>query len=267
MGGPLKSEGVLVCCSEMQSVTLYCKSLQCVVVCLWHRRVITHNDWQSHTMRHRPLWYSLSSLSSLSFLSSLSSCCSGHVQVWTCLWCCIVCCSVCCSVLQCVLRCVLECVLECVAVGCTSLVLEGEACWSRKMFVTFTCSTSCPCPCVTVCVAVCCSMLQCVAVCVSMCVTYVWHDSLICATCRIHMCDMPHSYVWHDSFIYVKWLIDMCDKNQPATLFALVPAFIHIYWYDIHIYKNRYKYWYKCIHIYNLRSYTLTALCPNDTLP
>jgi len=30
---------------------------------------------------------------------------------------------------------------------------------------------------------------------------YVWHDSFICVTWLIHMCDMTHSYVWHDSFI------------------------------------------------------------------
>ena len=30
-----------------------------------------------------------------------------------------------------------------------------------------------------------------------------WHDSFICVTWLIHMCDMTHSYVWHDSFIYV----------------------------------------------------------------
>jgi len=29
----------------------------------------------------------------------------------------------------------------------------------------------------------------------------VWHDSFICVTWLIHMCDMTHSYVVHDSFI------------------------------------------------------------------
>jgi len=37
------------------------------------------------------------------------------------------------------------------------------------------------------------------------------HDSLICVTWLIHMCDMTHSYVWHDSFICVTWFIHMCD--------------------------------------------------------
>jgi len=42
----------------------------------------------------------------------------------------------------------------------------------------------------------------------------VWHDSFICVTWLIHMCDMTHSYVWHDSFICVTWLIHMCDMNH-----------------------------------------------------
>jgi len=37
--------------------------------------------------------------------------------------------------------------------------------------------------------------------------SYVWHDSFICVTWLIHMCDMTHSYVWHDSFICVTWFI------------------------------------------------------------
>jgi len=31
--------------------------------------------------------------------------------------------------------------------------------------------------------------------------SYVWHDSFICVTWLIHMCDMTHSYVRHDSFV------------------------------------------------------------------
>ena len=44
--------------------------------------------------------------------------------------------------------------------------------------------------------------------------SYVWHDSFICVTWLIHMCDMTHSYVWHDSFICVTWLIRMCDVTE-----------------------------------------------------
>jgi len=44
----------------------------------------------------------------------------------------------------------------------------------------------------------------------------VWHDSFICVTWLIHMCDMTHSYVWHDSFICVTcvtWLIHVCKTR------------------------------------------------------
>ena len=36
--------------------------------------------------------------------------------------------------------------------------------------------------------------------------SYVWHDSFICVTWLIQMCDMTHSYVWRDSLIRVTWL-------------------------------------------------------------
>jgi len=41
----------------------------------------------------------------------------------------------------------------------------------------------------------------------------VWHDSFICVTWLIHMCDMTHSYVWHDSFICVTWLMHMTHNS------------------------------------------------------
>ena len=53
--------------------------------------------------------------------------------------------------------------------------------------------------------------------------SYVWHDSFICVTWCIDMCDvngsytwwnMTHSYVWHDLFIRVTWLIHMCDMTR-----------------------------------------------------
>jgi len=43
--------------------------------------------------------------------------------------------------------------------------------------------------------------------------SYVRHDSFICVTWLIHMCDMTHSYVWHDSFICVTWLIHLCHDS------------------------------------------------------
>jgi len=40
------------------------------------------------------------------------------------------------------------------------------------------------------------------------------HDSFICVTWLIQMCDMTHSYVWHAWFICVTWLIQMCDMTH-----------------------------------------------------
>ena len=53
-----------------------------------------------------------------------------------------------------------------------------------------------------------------------MTLSYVRHDSFVCATCLIHvwhasyMCGMPHSYVWHDSFICVPGLIRMSNMTH-----------------------------------------------------
>ena len=41
-----------------------------------------------------------------------------------------------------------------------------------------------------------------------------WHASLICVTCFVHMCDMMHSHVWHDSFLCLTCLIHMCDRGM-----------------------------------------------------
>jgi len=47
--------------------------------------------------------------------------------------------------------------------------------------------------------------------------SYVWHDSVICMTWLIHVCDMTHTYVWHDSFICVTWNIHMCDMTHSSV--------------------------------------------------
>ena len=57
--------------------------------------------------------------------------------------------------------------------------------------------------------------------------SYVWHDSFICVTWLIHMCDMTHSYVWHDSFICVTWLIHMYDMTHS---YAWRDSFICVTW-------------------------------------
>jgi len=51
------------------------------------------------------------------------------------------------------------------------------------------------------------------------CVIFRWmihrcvlHDSCICVTWLIYICDMTHAYVWHDSSICATWLmINVCD--------------------------------------------------------
>jgi len=79
-----------------------------------------------------------------------------------------------------------------------------------------------------------------------MTLSYVWHDSFICATRLIHMCDMTHSYVWHDSFmrliealcfpvgkcdmtlwILMKWLFHMCDRTHS---YVWQDSFICVTW-------------------------------------
>ena len=47
--------------------------------------------------------------------------------------------------------------------------------------------------------------------------TYVWHDAFICATWRIHFCNMAHSYVRHDAFICATWRIHMCDMTHSCV--------------------------------------------------
>jgi len=49
-----------------------------------------------------------------------------------------------------------------------------------------------------------------------LCCVFTWrsHDSFVCVTGLIHMCDMTRSYVRHDSFIFVTRLIHMCDMTR-----------------------------------------------------
>ena len=55
----------------------------------------------------------------------------------------------------------------------------------------------------------------------------VCHDSSICMTWLIHMCDVTHPYVWHDSFICVTWLIHVCDMTHPY-MWQDAPALPHL---------------------------------------
>jgi len=61
--------------------------------------------------------------------------------------------------------------------------------------------------------------------------SYVRHDSFICVTWLIHLCDMTHSYMWHDSYIRVAWLIHMRDMIHPQVWhdsFICVTWLIHL---------------------------------------
>jgi len=61
---------------------------------------------------------------------------------------------------------------------------------------------------------------------------YVWHDSFICVTGLIHMCDMTHSCVWHDSFICVTWLIHMRVMCMCDMIHSYVcPVYVYV-WHD-----------------------------------
>ena len=64
----------------------------------------------------------------------------------------------------------------------------------------------------------------------------VWHDSFMCVTWLIHMCDMTHSCVWHYSFIYVTWLIHMCDMTHSYVLrVSCDMTYPYVYHDSIHV--------------------------------
>jgi len=77
---------------------------------------------------------------------------------------------------------------------------------------------ACMCVCVCVCVCVCAPRVDRHAT-ILICV---WHDSFVCVTWLIHMCDMTHLYVWHDSSICVTRRIHMCSMYM--RLFVCVRA-------------------------------------------
>jgi len=60
---------------------------------------------------------------------------------------------------------------------------------------------------------------------------HVWHDSFICVTWLIHMCDMTHWCVWHYWFIWVPWVIYRCAMTHSYVChdsFICVPWLIHM---------------------------------------
>jgi len=61
--------------------------------------------------------------------------------------------------------------------------------------------------------------------------SYVWYDLLIRVTLLIHMCHMTHSYVCHDAFICMTWRIHMCDMTHSYVWhdpFICVTRLIHM---------------------------------------
>ena len=59
----------------------------------------------------------------------------------------------------------------------------------------------------------------------------VWHDSFMCLTWLIHVSDMTHSCVWRDSFMCVTWLSHMCDVTHSCVWrdsFMCVTWLIHV---------------------------------------
>jgi len=51
------------------------------------------------------------------------------------------------------------------------------------------------------------------------------HDSLICVTWLIDMCDVTRWYVWRDSLIYVTWLVHILEEEGaiPKTTIHCIP--------------------------------------------
>jgi len=59
--------------------------------------------------------------------------------------------------------------------------------------------------------------------------SYVWHDTFMCVTWLIHICDMTHSYLWHDSFICVTWRIHVWHDSSETYPLWQKPT--HDPWY------------------------------------
>ena len=59
--------------------------------------------------------------------------------------------------------------------------------------------------------------------------SHVKHDSFICVTWLIHMCDMTHPYVWHDSFTYLTYTILVYEFNM-THLRVWLDVFIFVTW-------------------------------------
>ena len=226
-----------VCCSVLQCVAVCCSVLCCSVSLLHIRQ--SHN-WKicdyCTSVQHSVLQRAAVCCR---VLQSVAVCCSLLQCVAVCcsvLQCAAMCCSmlqcvaVCCSVLQCaavcrsVLQCVAVCcsVLQCVAVCCSVLQCVAVSYRTsdyrtieqpKRSEATVCCDPLLPPWCARRCakIVLCFGPLAtceqtCVHLHVSLTHLCVSHDSFICGTWIIHMCDKH-------LFMCVTWLIHMCDMT------------------------------------------------------
>ena len=193
----------------MQYIAICCSLLHCVAVPRIYMRsdpIMCSSVEQCVAVRCSALQY-------------VAICCS----VVSCAAVCSQCVAMCCSVLQCVAVCCS--MLQCIAVPRVYMRSDSSMCSSALQFVAVRCSA-------LQCVAVRCNLLQFIAVswsvlqyreytcvqtpryrpcfpavicsmCCSVCCSNLSHNSFICVTRLLHMCDMTQSLGWHDSFLQV----------------------------------------------------------------
>ena len=74
---------------------------------------------------------------------------------------------------------------------------------------------------------------------------YVWYDAFMRVIWLIHVCDVTHAYEWHDSFACVTWLIHMCGMNHS---YVWHDSFICVTWL-IHMCDMTHPYSWSRVHV------------------